>query len=450
MTGISSLGIGSGLDLNTLVQGLVSAERAPVQNRLDRSQGKAQTELSAVGGLAAVVAGLQTAVGGLRDFSPPLRVAVSGSDAVSASLAGMGAGAEVSNYSVQVTTLASAQSLASDAFASADAPIGSGTWRVTVDGRETAIEVGSGVDTLRDLRDAINSRSTGVQAVLVRDGEAQRLLLTSRTSGASGTMNITVDGTLDARLASAGMNETAAARDAAFSVNGLALTASSNQVIGVIPGVTLTLNNVTEGAASANVAVSRDETAIRNTLNGLVAAYNAVQDRLRATATYNAETGQGGPLLGDAAVRTLQARLGGVFSQALPEAGNGSLLELGFSVGVDGRATLDTTRLASTLADDQAGAQARISAFANMLEARLRDYAGGTGILQARIDGLTGRLAEIADQRLALDDRMARVEQRLRAQFAALDGLIAQFQSTSTFLAGQLASIGNLRAERNR
>jgi len=447
MSGISSLGVGSGLELGALVQGLVNAERAPVENRLNRTQGQTQAQLSAVGSLAAVVDGLQSAVAGLKDFRTPLTVSSAGADSVSAVLTSAKA-AEPGSYSVRVHGLASAHSLASAPFASADEVLGSGTLQLSVGDRQASIEVGGSVKTLRQVRDAINGSDVGIQAVLVQDGDGQRLLLSSRSVGAAGAMDVRVDGAVDPRLGADAMSETVPARDAEFSVNGLTLTAPSNQVAGVIPGVTLTLRKDGE-AATTTVTIGQDRSAVRTRLNALADAFNAVQGRLKATASYNADTGQGGPLLGDASVRGLQARLSGVFSQTLPGAAGGSLLDLGFSVGVDGRVSFDAARLNDTLAADPAAVETRLAAFAELAQGRLQNYAGAGGILQVRVEGLTNRLKQIADQRVALDQRMEQVERRLRAQFSALDSMVAQFQNTSRYLTDQLAALGNLRPGRN-
>jgi flagellar hook-associated protein 2 len=427
---ISSLGVGSGLDLGGLVQQLVSAERAPVQGRLDRAQNQAQAQLSAVGGLYAVASGLQGAVDGLKDFTAPLTATATGSDAVAATLSRAG-GAEPAVYRVGVETLASAHSLATAKFDSVDATIGTGTITLRIGSEETAIEVGDSVATLGQLRDALNSSGAGVQAVLVRDGEGQRLLLTSRTTGVAGEMTITTAGAVDPRLAGTAMTEAAAGRDARFSVNGLTLTAPSNQVDDAVPGLSLTLRSVTEGAEVATVTIAQDQAAVRSRLTGLVNAYNAVQDRLQATAGYNPETREGGPLLGDSSARGLQSRLAGVFAETLPGTA-GSLLDLGFSVGVDGRVSVDPVKLDDALATDRAGVEARLSAFAELVGQRLGNFSRPDGILQTRVEGLTGRLREIADQQAALDERMVRVEERLRAQFGALDTMLAQFQNTSS------------------
>jgi flagellar hook-associated protein 2 len=441
---IASLGVGSGLDLGALVQQLVSAERAPMQTRLDRAQTQTQAQLSAVGGLFAAASGLQSAVDGLEGFEAPLTVRTTGSDAVSAVRSQAGGG-EPAVYRVTVEALASAHSLASAAFGSDADVLGSGTMTLRVGELETEIEIGSSVQTLGDLRDAINDAASGVQAVLVRDGEGQRLLLTSRTSGAAGSVDVVIAGAVDGRLAGAAMSVTSVGTDARFSVNGLSLTSPSNEIGDVVPGVTMTLRNVTEGTAAATVAVERDNAAVRSRLTALVTAYNGVQERLKASAGYNAETREGGPLLGDSGVRSLQTRLAGVFAERLPGLDGANLLDLGLSVGVDGRASLDAAKLDEALRSDPAGVEARLSAFADMFGARLGSFSGPDGMLQTRVDGLTGRLREIADQRETLDLRMARVEERLRAQFSALDTMLAQFQNTSAYLASQLASLGNIK-----
>lgn len=451
MSGISSLGVGSGLELGALVDSLMRAERAPVQGRLDRGELKAKTQLSAIGVLQAATGGLQAALDGLRTFSTQLKATATGSDAVVAALTDRnGLGADAGSYQVQVQRLASAQSLATDAFAAADVPLGTGSMTLRVGDNEVTIEVGN--NDLRGLRDAINASDAGVQAVVVQDGGAYRLLLTSAESGAAGTMDITLTGSLDARLASAAMTETMAAEDAEFSVNGLTLSSASNRIEGVIPGVTLTLQNVTEGAERATVTVEQDRAAVRERLEALVNAYNVLRENMGSLGAYNAETGTGGPLLGDSILRGLQSRVNGVFSTALateqPDNPFGSMSDLGFSVALNGRVTLDAARLDEVLGSDQEAVEALVSAFATGLSETLAGYTGNSGILNSRTDGLNAELRRIGEQREALDRRMIQVETRLRAQFTALDAMVAQFQNTSSFLTDQLASLADLRPGR--
>src|SRR5690625_111864 len=111
MAGISSAGIGSGLDINELVGKMLAYERAPVQTRLDTKEAGLQAKLSAFGTLKSTLSSLQDALQGLRDLEAG-RTATSGdADSVGVSAT---RDAASGTYRITVSQLASAQSLASN------------------------------------------------------------------------------------------------------------------------------------------------------------------------------------------------------------------------------------------------------------------------------------------------------------------------------------------------
>jgi flagellar hook-associated protein 2 len=450
MTGFSSLGIGSGLDLNALVSGLVRAERVPAEGRINRDKAAAQQRLGALGSLRRAVTDLVNALKPLATTVVGLKASASDAAVISASA---GAEALVGTYQLQVSQLAAAQSFASLAFtlAAQDEPLGVGALTLSVGGNETIIELDEGNNTLAGVRDAINASGSGIQAVIVRDGEQQRLLLTSAATGTEGEMTLTVDGTLDTRLNSATMEQTVAASNAVFRINGLELTSSSNRVEDVIPGLALTLRGLTEGTATVELRVEPDRAAFRKQLEGLVNSYNALVNNMQAAGRVAPEGGASGPLVGDSTLRAIQSRLGGAFSgtieTSLQNNPFATLLELGLSTDVGGRAKLDTERLDAALAESKAGAEALVAMFAERLGTTLASFSdsAGVGAISSRTDSLDAQLLRLTQQRAALDLRMEQVEARLRRQFTGLDSLLAQFQSTSTFLTQQLAGLANLR-----
>ena len=443
MAGISSLGVGSGLDLNSLVTSLVRAERSPTESRLNRSQAVAETQLSALGRLRSAVGELQSRVTALNGFDVSRSASSSASSKVQVSAQGS---PDLGSFSVKVSALASAQSLATSAFAETDADLGSGSLVIGQGDETVTLEFGPEPATLAEVRDAINASTLDVQAVIVRDGDSSRLLLTSTATGSAGEMSLSVTGSLDARLASAQMTETAAAADASFSVNGLELTSSSNQVEDVIPGLTLTLRQATEGSETVTVTVAQDRAGARNKLEAMVKAYNGLVDTVKNLGRVDPEGGKSGPLVGDATLRALQGRLGSAFTTP-QEVGPGQrnmMLELGLSVDVGGQASLNASRLDEALKGDEAGVEALVSAFATGFSAVIDGFAGAGGVITSRTDGLNAQLRRVAGQRAALDLRMDQVEKRLRSQFSALDATLAQFQNTSEFLGQQLAGLANL------
>src|SRR5690606_1269324 len=341
--------------------------------------------------------------------------------------------------------LAAAQSLASDLFDDVDAALGEGTLTLTVGDTVTELALAEGTNSLAAVRDAINASDAGVNAVIVRDGDGYRLLLTSAESGAANVMTLTVDGTIDTRLASDQMTETVAAKDAVFVVNGLELTSPTNTIENVIDGLTLTLKQAGEDPVA--IRVEQDREGVRKALDDVVAKYNALVTQIRDLGRPGAKSAQPGPVVGDATQGALASSLSGVFSAQHGEPGSGfeRLLDIGFSTDVQGKVSLDGAKLEAALAADPEAVEALVSAFAESLAETLKTYTSSDGLIKARTDGLDAELKRLRSDRDALDRRMEQLEARLRAQFAALDSLLAQFQNTSNYLASQLAGLANLR-----
>jgi flagellar hook-associated protein 2 len=442
---ISSLGVGSGLDLAGLVTNLVAAERAPDDNRLNRIQQRAQAELSAFGSLSGAASRLNDVLKELSGETGAMKATSSVPEQISASA---GTGAEAGRYTLSVSQLATAQSLATDAFADPDAALGAGVLHVSVGSASVDITVGADVLSLRDVRDAINASALDVRAILVNDSGGARLLLTSGQTGAASAMTLTVDGSVDGRLASAAMTETVAATDAAYRINGLDLTSATNELNELIPGVSLTLERPTVDPAGVTIVVEPDSEQLAGKLSSLVDAYNGLIDVIGSTGRVDVAGGNSGPLVGNAALRALQSRVSGVFSATVktdPPAQFSSLLQLGLHTDASGKVSLDSTRLDAALASNHGDATRLVAQFATNLSQTLDRLAGSTGLIASRSAGLSAELHDVANQRAALNTRMSSVEERLRKQFAALDTLVSQMQSTSGFLTDQLASLATLR-----
>jgi flagellar hook-associated protein 2 len=283
MAAITSLGVGSGLDLGTLVSGLIEAERAPTENRLNLKQQNLTTELSAFGLLRSSLAQFQGSLGGLQSSTAFNAKAITASDS-SVFSTSVESFADLGSYSVEVTALARTQSLATNentAFATVNDVIGSGTLTIqfgtTTDpysftpdsGKPSqAIEVSAanGNDTVSGLRDYINDNDFGLQASIVDDGvNGYRLVFTSDDTGAANSMELTVTGDGDGNnnnnsglsqlafnaSAQGSLTQTVAAQDAALTINGLDITRDTNSITGAFYGVTLDLLKADEGNFAA-------------------------------------------------------------------------------------------------------------------------------------------------------------------------------------------------------
>lgn len=454
MTGIVSSGIGSGLDIAGIVQGLVQAEGQPVQSRIFQQEARAQAKLSAFGSLKSVLADFRDKLDAMKSADKFLvRQAESANEEVFTVSAG--AGALPARYSVEVVQLAQAQKLTSSAFTGSDAVVGTGTLNVAVGAAAMNIEITEETQTLEGIRDAINAASDnpGVAATIVNADAGSYLILTSESTGLSNGITVTQsggDGGLSALEYSPGLGltslaESTAAQDALIRIDGFDVMSESNTVAGAIDGVTLTLVAESEGAAET-LTVKNDESAARQLVEDFVGSYNELIRTLDQLTDFDAASETAGPLIGDATVRGIRDQIRRELGSAVKdiEAPFSTLGEVGVEVQLDGTLEVDDSVLSGVLTDE-------FSRFGQLFSnsdgfaVRLFDLADGflksDGIIETRTKGLETNLESLADDQESLDERLSALETRLLRQFNALDSLLAQLSSTSNFLAQQLNNL---------
>jgi len=377
---ITSSGIGSGLDIETLVTQLVTAERSPAESRLVKASAKYQGQVSAFGALKGALSGFQSALGSLQSLSTfsGRDVTSSDSDVLTASA---NSTAVVGSYAIEVSSLAKAHSLASASYSSTTDVVGEGTLSFrfgttdytgptpgpesydsfTLNGDKAAasITIDSTNNTLAGIRDAVNEADVGVNASIINDGSGFRLLFASVDSGAENSLEVSVTesgpaglSALEFSASATNLSQTIAAQDAAFTVNGLPVTSATNNVTGVINGLSLTLKSETAGVP-IDVAVSRNEASITGALNGFISAYNGFIDTANALSSFDPATNEAGLLLGDATLRGITGRLRSEINTAINGVGSyDTLASIGITTGDDGKLALDQADLDAVLADD--------------------------------------------------------------------------------------------------
>jgi flagellar hook-associated protein 2 len=448
---IQSPGLSSGIDINGLVAQLVAAERAPAEQRLSRQQARVDAQVSALGQLRGALSTLQSTLTPLRTVEAFQTRAATSSDrtvfeATATSTAAPG------TYSIEVDRLASAQRLASAAFAGGSgSTVGTGTLTLSLGATSFQISVIEGNQSLAAIRDAINSAADnpGIQASIITAADGARLILASRQTGAANTMRITTsggDGGLNALVYDPGnvtnLTELSAAQDARVLIEGFEVTSSTNSISGAIEGVTLNLLAADSGSVKT-LTVSNDTTQALEKIRKFVADFNTAATTMAKLRAFDPATRIGGPLLGDAMLRGIEASLRREISNrvAAATAPYDTLAGVGITTNSDGTLKLDETRLSNAL---RAGFDVVGQLFGsdNGIAARLYGIVDaairGDGQVTTRTERLQRDKRSIDQDRVALDRRMESVERRYRAQFIAMDSLLAQLQSTGSYLAQQL------------
>ena len=460
MAGISTPGIGSGLDVNGLVSKLMAVEQQPLTKLATREAGF-QAKISAFGSINGVLSALQTAAQTLTSSLTFTGTAASVSDPTVLS-ASTGGGAAAGSYSLSVTQLATSHIVSSDPlnlYATTADTFHTGTLAISIGGgTATNVTIDSSNNTLAGIRQAINDANAGVNATIINDGTTNRLVLSSNTSGSVGAITVAAtdlggpgSGTHALSELGSGLVLTQAAVDANLSINGLAITRSSNTITDAINGVTLNLTKGTVAApGTAMLTVARNTTATTSAITTFVTAYNAAVAQLKSSSAFNTTANTASALTGDSTVRSVLSQLASLVQANVTGVSGGisRLSDIGIAVQKDGTLATNTAKLQAALSDpntDVATLFRSTSTGNTGVAVRFNDLlsgiVGSTGLLAARTNGITSSITSIGKQRVSLNLRLANVEKRYRAQFTALDTLISSMQTTSTYLTQQLASL---------
>lgn len=467
MATISSAGLGSGLDVASIVSQLMAIESQP-KTDLATAATKLQTQISEVGKVT-------SALSKLRDLSSKLSsssfwkqtTASSSSSGVTVTSSGV---ALPANYAVEVQQLASAQALiGGQSFTSSTAAVGTGTLTIEMGSWGTnqstftptstpssaTITVDSS-DTVETLRDKINAAGIGVSASILTDASGARLVMRSKTTGAANAFRTTVSGATggvatlgyDPSSGVTGATQTKAAADAKATIDGVSVASSTNTFANVLDGVSLTANAVTTSAA--NITVSNDTATMKKTLQDFAAAYTELNSLIATDTKYDATNKKAGPLQGDSSVVGVQTSLRALLSaSSTASSAYSRLSDAGFELQRDGSLTVNSTKLDNALsnlgqlkalfADNPASNVASSEGFGKQFYDKTYSMLTTGGSIQSRSTALNDKLQRNQKSQDDMDQRLAQTKARLEKQYSALDTQISSLNGLSSYVTQQVA-----------
>jgi flagellar hook-associated protein 2 len=470
---ISSAGVGSGLDVNSIVTQLMAVERQPL-TRLQTTAATMQTELSAFGQMQSLVSALQDAAKPLFSADSFSLSNASSSDPTAVS-AGTTTKAVPGIYSVAVSSLSSTQSVVSagGAFADPSAVVGSGsltirlgTWSADqttftpkTGSSDITIPIGASENTLAGIRDKVNAANAGISATVVTDASGSRLALQSSSPGAANGFRVSVADDDGANADAAGLSRLAfdpaggvsqmtlaqAAANAQATINGIAVSSATNSLDGVIDGITFNLGKVTTQPVTVNI--TRNTDAIKTRVAAFVSAYNDLNSFLAQATHYDAASKQAALLQGDGTTTSIQNQLHTLVGQKSGASTTfATLSSIGVQLQKDGSLKLDDTAFANAVANlpQLTKALSNVDAtvasnngfgkiFSNWTTALL----ASNGSLPGKTKAIQDRIASNQKDQDAMNDRLTATEARLRAQYSALDTTMSQANALAKYVTQQ-------------
>lgn len=445
MPTISAAGVGSGLDIQSIISQLMEIERQPLQ-RLQFKQGQLEAQISAYGQLSSSLSNFQAAMEKLGSVSA-LKVfngTSSNPDVVGVTPT---SSADLGSFGVEVVRLAENHKMATQESLDTD----------TFGGRRNdALNIQLGSDpantitvdlrpakTLSEIRTAINDdpNNPGVTATIIHgDNNNQKLILTADDSGAENALTLSTSGRINLNaFGFQTLNDIAgdtSLLDAEFTVDGYTITRPGNDISDVISGVTLNLVSEDPGNTHT-IAIERNLEAVEEAVQSFATAFNELRASIKSL--------RAGQLEADSSLLSIERRIFSVLNNPATGGTYSVLSEVGLSIQKDGTMSLDSSDLKAALQSDFDGVAQLFAAdgqgYANRLETLADSWLTTGGLIDSREDGLKARVDDLVDRQISFERNLAIVESRYLAKFTALDALVGQLQGTGQFLTNQLAQL---------
>ncbi|MBF96557.1 MAG: hypothetical protein CFH34_01439 [Alphaproteobacteria bacterium MarineAlpha9_Bin4] len=534
---LSKLNIGSGMNNSEIIAALVNAEKAPALDRIEKTEEQTENKISAYSLLKSEISIFRQTVRTIKDSNAASHVGATSNATVATFTTTGSTGSDEIDSSLVVNTLASTHTLATGAYSSSGSLVGAGsltidfgTWSTTSSANDTftansnsSVTVNTtSSTTLSQLRDTINNSTDNAEATILYNGTGFVLVIKGK-SGASNELRVTPGGGSSSDLtnnfsyttSTKNLTQTSDGVDAAFTVDGISMTRSSNTISDLFAGYQLDL--LATNSSAIKLSSSQNLSTIEGLLNDFITSYNAIYASISAMSMQSQTGGEAGPLSGDSLARRIQRDLRNYTSESIKGYENGpySLSLLGVKTNRDGTLGLNTSTLQTTfeknptvidavfknqLTTDNAdvsvkalGVNTKPGSFSitksgsdflidgaamsasgsdytsssgdstgliltitdsnlssanvyygkslmTLVDDSLTNFLAFDGDIQNRLSGLSDNLKDLADQKVTLDERMEKLQQRYAMQYASMETAVAGLKDTGDYLTEMLKS----------
>jgi flagellar hook-associated protein 2 len=212
-----------------------------------------------------------------------------------------------------------------------------------------------------------------------------------------------------------------------------------------IPDVTLTLKSktvTTPDPEPVTVNISNDPASVKTNIKTLVTAYNDIVKFVNDRTGYDITTKTGGIFFNESTAKNVLSQLRTAISGEVSELSTyKSLGAVGFKTERDGTLTIDDAKLDSAMASNYVATRALFvtqttsSGIADRI-VKAVDFLDSvdSGAFTVRKNSITSQISRLTDQIGRKEDIASQYEERLRLQFASLDGLLQKLQSQTSAL----------------
>ena len=453
---LTATGIGSGLDINTIVGVLVDAEKVPKEAMFNKTEQTIDSKVSAIGTLKSALSTFQDALEKLKDGNNINQKSVSTGDNQFFTVM-TDKTAETGSYNIQVEQLATAHKVAGINVADPTVAVGEGSLDLSVNGQNFSVTVGvteSLEDIARNINDATDN--VGVTATIITSDGGSRLVISSDVEGSDNQISIVANDTVGTGLNDmfngVNLTELQEAKPSIIHVDGQQVTSQSNQVTGAVTGVTINLTDADINTTST-IKIELDKEGIKENITSFVDAYNSLMGSITKLSAYDQDTKTAAALQGDSMIRSIESQTRNMISSRVTvDSETVALYDIGITADRYGKLSIDSTKLDKVINEDIGSIEGLFSTdetgLAVQFDKLVEGYVKPTGLIDSRNNTYTSDKIRLDAQREAFTLKMELLQTRLFKQFNSMDLIVGKLnQQSGSIISGLNSLPGVVRSE---
>jgi len=451
--GISSLGVGSGILTQSVLDQLRKADDAKQIRPITLNLANENDKKNSLQVIDASMTNFRDSINALKSatvFNGRSATVTGTSVEVTAS-----SNSDIQDFTINVNHLATKQIEQSGAFTAstdlvASGMVGTGTMTLNV-GTGTPVSISyDGTTTLKGLKNLINKNAGNqVDATLLQVSPTEsRLVISAVGTGASNNISITDNSAgLDTKLTT-GLTTLQAGLDNQFTFNGQTITRADNTITDLVSGYTINLKE----AGSSNVSVAQDRTSIETKVDSFVAKYNSIVTELGKQTLSSTNSTTRGIFSGESSVKNMKSSIENMI--AIASGGGGNMQDYGFTVARDGTMSIDKTVFNAKLDANATNVKAFFTG-GNFTKANnsvvtltgvfndfyniANSYTKVNGGLDQLSNSISATITSLQDRQTSATNRLDAKYAIMKKKYTAYNTLINKFNSASSIFT-QLSS----------
>ena len=439
-------GLVSGMDTTTMIASMMKIESAP-KTMLQNKVATAQYAVSSYQSVNSKLSALKTAADGLSQLSTWRAVKPTVSSTAVTAIATGGTNTATGSVTFDVLSLAKAQSNTARVASTGDITTADSIDVTTGTGdsaKTTTIDI-SKDRSAAGIATAITSAGIPVKASVVATNQGDSVLqLNGTKTGAANTFSISglENLTLFTPTTAADANVQVGGAD---DQGGYTLTSDTNTFTGLMAGVTMTVSKVETGVSLTSAS---DVSGIAAKMKALVDAANATLTEVGKQTAYDSSTNTGSALTGDFMVRQMSQSILSNVSRGLSftdpndstkTVAFGSLAKLGIQLDKSGQLTFDADKFTAAYNTDPTAIKAAGIALGDSFEAMANTQNANV------TNAITSRNNQVDSLNLQIDNwdvRLTAKQSALQKTYSNLETALGKLKNQSSWLSGQIASLG--------